>query len=718
MSVRKALLYTLITFLYFNAPAQQRDAIPVSLVPIPQSVVIDKGKLHILQDFCISVSEGADKRLFDYANRFLRRIDARTGLFFTQGIISESHPQRPAFPTLSINVVRKASLDIQENEAYTLSIKVDKIVLEAETDFGAMHGLETLSQLLANDETGYFFPIVEIKDSPRFKWRSLMIDVVDHFIPVHAIKRNIDGLAMVKMNILHLHLSDNQGWRVESKLFPKLHQTASDGQYYTQAQIKEIVQYANERGIRIVPEINLPSRISALLVAYPELAAVQHTQEIKRTAGNNHSMIDVASEKTYEFLEKLVPEIANLFQDKYFHIGGDDVSFQTLMTGNAHADFLKKNNIFSSKNLQVYFNNRINKALKKVNKQMIAWDDVYNENLDKSIILQAKNNRESINNSAIKGYSTILSNGYELDKMLPAQSYYLNDPLPQFEIHTDSDKKVLLTALQEKNILGGEVLLWTGLVSANSLDSRVWPRTAAIAERLWSAQTEIDIQDMYKRLDKINILLQEVGLLHFSNPETILQLLSGQHDVSPIKILLGVIEPYKNNYNNQEEQLYKTYSPLSLVTDAAIVDPYDARQFRNYLVSYARSRAMSDKLAIDEYLKLWRDNHNELIRITNAVPSLRILLKISENLSVLSSIGIDAIKRVENKISVQKSWFDANSLVISDIRKSQETNKSNPLSQNDARCELAILEDIQMLLDLTNADMAKKRVENSAPSKK
>jgi hexosaminidase len=680
-----------------------------ALMPWPQEINVSLGKHKLTQDFCIAVPEGADKRLFDYTNRFLRRIDGRTGIFFTQSIISENHPQRPAFPVMQINVSRKGALHLFENETYSLSVKVDKIILEAETDLGIMHGLETLSQLLSSDEYGYYFPLVEIKDAPRFPWRGLMIDVSSHFIAEDVLKRNIDALAMVKMNVLHLHLSDDQGWRIESKLFPKLHQLASDGQFYTQAQIKDIVQYASDRGIRIIPEINLPHRATALLIAYPEFSLGTPPLELKRTGVTHPTILNIASEKTYLFLEKLLPEIANLFQDNYFHLGGDFNDYQTLMIGNN--DFLKKNGLYTSNALQLYFTNRIGKALKKSAKKLIAWDEMKVDDLDKSTILQSKNDKTAIYTNAMEGYQTLLSYGYELDQMLPAQTHYTNDPLPPFEIHTDKDKRNSLTALQEKSILGAAVMMWSDVVNSASLDARLWPRTAAIAERLWSPASLNDIAGMYKRLDKVSILLEETNVTHLSNPRSIVQLLSNQVDIKPVEVLLGVMEPYKYHVRNQKGQMYKTYAPLSLLTDAAVVDAYDARIFGNYIHSFSHSRSAADKLEIDKYLKKWRDNHDDFIRISLTVPALKSLLKMSENVSNLAIVGLDALKHIETKITVQKSWYEANNVIISDIRKAQEANKLAAFSQNDARCELAIIEAIQQLLDMTNVDMAKKRME-------
>ncbi|HJS01218.1 MAG TPA: family 20 glycosylhydrolase, partial [Flavobacterium sp.] len=239
-----------------------------NLMPWPQKIEITSGAFLLNKDFKINCSANLDSRIFKGATRFLRRLDERTGLFFNQAFVTK--PNEFPEAELQINCLRSGKIGLKEDESYHLSVKSNKIVIDATTDLGALHALETLSQLFQNNGTQFYFPAVEIEDNPRFVWRGLMIDAARHFQPVDVIKRNLDGMAAMKMNVFHWHLADNQGWRIQIKKYPKLTELASDGDFYTQEEIKNIVKYADDRGIMVVPEIDVPGHASALLSVFPE----------------------------------------------------------------------------------------------------------------------------------------------------------------------------------------------------------------------------------------------------------------------------------------------------------------------------------------------------------------------------------------------------------------------------------------------------------------
>ena len=189
-----------------------------------------------------------------------------------------------------------------------------------------MRGLETFLQLVQITSDGFAVPAIAIQDKPRFPWRGLMIDVGRHFIPLEVLKRNLDGMAAVKMNVFHWHLSENQGFRVESKRFPKLQEMGSDGLYYTQDQVRDLIAYARDRGIRVVPEFDMPGHSTAWFVGYPELASAPGPYQIERKWGVFDPAMDPTQERTYKFLDEFIGEMAKLFPDQFFHIGGDEVN--------------------------------------------------------------------------------------------------------------------------------------------------------------------------------------------------------------------------------------------------------------------------------------------------------------------------------------------------------------------------------------------------------
>src|SRR5438876_2946867 len=213
-----------------------------------------------------------------------------------------------------------------EAESYDQEFRASGAKLTAATPLGALNGLQTFLQLVAATPKGFAAPGITIHDKPRFVWRGLMIDSSRHFVPLDVLKRNLDGMSAVKLNVLHWHLSDNQGFRVESKKFPKLHELGSDGLYYTQEEVRDVIAYARERGIRVVPEFDIPGHSTAWFVGYPELASGPGPYQIERRWGIFDPAIDPTQEKTYKFLDEFIGEMAKLFPDQYFHIGGDEVN--------------------------------------------------------------------------------------------------------------------------------------------------------------------------------------------------------------------------------------------------------------------------------------------------------------------------------------------------------------------------------------------------------
>jgi hexosaminidase len=686
----------------------------LNVMPVPYQIKLGTEKFRLSSDFSLSINDNPPARLFQGANRFLRRLDGRTGLFFKQGLISKEDPQKAANPNVFINSKKEGQLKLNEDESYQLKISSNKINLDASTDIGALRGLETLLQLLSIDDQGYYFPVIEINDQPRFAWRGLMIDAARHFMPLDVLKRNLDAMAAVKMNVFHFHLCDNQGWRVESKVFPKLHLLGSDGLYYTQNEIREIVQYAGDRGIRVMPEFDVPGHATAILVAYPELASAAGPYTIERNSGIFDPVLNPTIDQTYEFLDKLFTEMSALFPDDYFHIGGDENNGRNWKTNPEIQAFMKKNNLNSVLELQTYFNNRLIKTIQKLNKKMVGWEEIFQPGLDKNAIIHSWLGKPTLFKAAAAGYQAILSNGYYIDLLQPAKDHYLNDPLPDFLGRSEKEKQFKLSPEQEKLILGGEATMWSELVTPFTIDSRIWPRTAAIAERLWSPASVKDVKDMYRRLDHLSFRLEELGLTHVKNKEAILRNLANGNNVEPLEILTNVIEPYKIYNRNFEGTMYKSYSPFTLMADAATADAKDARIFGDLVEEYSLSKDPKVQGKILLYLKIWRSNHSDFVEISKKSPVLRNMDSLSLKLKLVSEIGMEALKK---GVSTE-DWYKTKVKVIADIKLDSEKKKNNATFE-DGRTELVILDSILKLLDLTNPELAKKRmIEEEAKKKK
>jgi hexosaminidase len=617
-------------------------------MPVPQELTLGKGSYTLTEDFEISLSGQPDDRLLQAATRFLRRLSGRTGLFLKKGYVTEKNFRKGG--SLHIHVNRPGAVKLHEDESYQLAVTGRGIRITAETDLGAMHALQTILQLIQPQNSGYALPQIEISDQPRFPWRGLMLDVARHFQPIGVIKRNLDGMAAVKMNVLHLHLTDDQGFRVESKTYPVLHQKGSDGQYFTQVQLQEIVNYAADRGIRVVPEFDVPGHASSWLTAMPELGSVEGkaTYDIERNAGIFDPTLDPTNENTYEVLAAVFKEMAEIFPDEYFHIGGDENEGRHWDANKRIQAFKKKHGFKNNHELQNYFNTRLLGFLKDYGKRMVGWDEIRQPGLPKSAVIQSWRGIDALVNSARSGYQTFLSNGYYIDLMHTARHHYKTDPLPD---------SINLTDEQRKLILGGEATMWGELVIPYTIDSRIWPRTAVIAERLWSPQHVSDMEDMYRRMEIVSLQLEELGLQHISSRNQILRKLSAGRDIGPLQTLSNISSPLQGYTRNPGGTMYQSYSPFTLWADAAIADSEISRSFDKAVRSYLEKRNPVDGAYIKKQLLVWYDNHQNLIDTINASPMLLEIEGLSAQLMEVSGLGLEAIGLLEKNETPDLSWL-------------------------------------------------------------
>jgi hexosaminidase len=620
-----------------------KEAAGLSLMPIPQKVAYLANDFKLDSAFTITIQGSVSERLCAYATRILRRLDGRTGLFFSQDFITSGNLPEKASLILRIN--RKGEVALGEDESYRLTVDPGNIILAAETDIGAMRGLETFLQLLQVEQGAYVIRGVEIEDAPRYPWRGLLIDVCRHFMPIEVIKRNLDGMAAVKLNVLHLHISEDQGFRVQCNTFPKLHELGSDGLYYTQMQIQEIIQYAGDRGIRVMPEFDIPGHATSWLVGYPELASLPGPYSVERKFGIFDPTFNPTIELTYEFFDLFFKEMSALFTDEYMHIGGDENSGNQWNANPEIQEFMKKNTIADNHALQSYFNNRILKILTSYGKKMVGWDEILHPGMPKNIVIQSWRGRESMVQAARDGYRTILSNGYYIDLIHPTDKHYLNDPLPEGIELTEEEKKL---------VLGGEATMWAEFVTPETIDSRIWPRTAAIAERFWSAGDIRDVQDMYRRLDEVHFRLEELGLQHERNYFMLLRRLTNNQDIESLKILVDVLEPVKQ-YKRPSQRAYTSYSPLTRVVDAARPDSRIAREFRNQAERYLAGE-IQFAASLEEKLKLWQENHQKLKEIIVKSPVLHEIESMSKDLSQAAEIGLTALRFLLNDNKASEDW--------------------------------------------------------------
>jgi len=627
----------------------------LNLMPMPASVQAGTGRLPITQSFSVAVTGFHDASLDLAVQRFRTQLSRQTGIPF--------YPKGGAAATFTVHADhgREAVQRLGEDESYELVVADSGAQLNAATTLGALRGLQTFLQLVQITPGGFAAPAVTIKDQPRFPWRGLMIDVSRHFIPIEELKRNLDGMAAVKMNVFHWHLSDDQGFRVESKKFPKLQEMGSDGLYYTQDEVRDLISYAHERGIRVVPEFDMPGHSRSWFLGYPELASGPGPYKLE--GGGIDPAMDPTRESTYKFLEKFVGEMAKLFPDAYFHIGGDEVDGKQWEANPKIQAFMQEHGMKNRQDLQAYFNQHLEKILEKNHKIMVGWDEILRPDLPKTIVVQSWRGQASLAAAAKQGYSGLLSYGYYLDLMWPAERHYEVDPM--------SGAAASLSAEEKSRILGGESCQWAEWVTPENVDSHIWPRNAVIAERLWSPQDVTDVQSMYARLHAVSLDLEWLGLKHRSARALMLERMAGTSDISPLRVLADVVEPVKD-YNrwNDEKGPIDFHAPLNRLIDAVYPESNVARRFSNLVKKFAES-GYKDREAesqIRSMLTLWRDNDAKLHPVLERSYLLQEDIPLSQNLTMLGAAGLQALEYLDGGQPEPDLWKTQQMAVVAQAK--------------------------------------------------
>jgi hexosaminidase len=640
-----------------SAAAEARQ---LNLMPMPAALQMQAGQLVIDPAFSVGISGHSDAQLQRTVERFLDDLRRQTGMPPLDMKITN-----PAQATLVVHCEHetKAVQELGEDESYSLEISAAGAKLEATTTLGIMRGLQTFLQLVQTTSDGFVAPAITIQDKPRFPWRGLMIDVGRHFIPLVVLKRNLDGMAAVKLNVFHWHLSDNQGFRVESKKFPKLTEMGSDGLYYTQDEVRDLIAYAHDRGIRIVPEFDMPGHSTAWFVGYPELASGLGPYQIERKWGVFDPAMDPTQERTYKFLDAFIGEMTKLFPDQYFHIGGDEVNGKQWDTNPQIQAFMRAHGLKTNQDLQAYFNTRVQKIVSKHGKTMVGWDEILRPDLPKDIVVQSWRGQDSLAAAARQGYRGILSYGYYLDLMWPASRHYAVDPM--------SDGAANLTAEEKQRILGGEACMWSEYVSPENIDSRIWPRTAAIAERLWSPQDVTDVNSMYQRLDYVSRWLDWLGLTHNSSYGPMLRRIAGSNDISTLRTFTDVVEPVKD-YTREEIATVEatSLSPLNRVVDAARPESDTARHFADLVDALIAGQAdPSAKQEVRTLLIRWRDNQTNLQALGTQSFLLTEIIPLAQDLSAVATTGLQALDYLDRGERASDDWATQQFAVLAEAQK-------------------------------------------------
>jgi hexosaminidase len=626
-------------------PQSQASGFVNTLMPQPSQLSAQPGRLTLTPSFAATADHYRDARLDAAIAHSLDRLKTQTGI-----PIPASPPAAGTSGALVISVDGPGEpvQSVDEDESYSLDVSPSAARLHSATVVGAMHGLETLQQLVQSDANGYFVPAVSIRDTPRFRWRGLMIDCGRHFMPVDVIRRSLDGMAAVKLNVFHWHLSEDQGFRIESRSFPKLAGLGSDGLFYTQEQAREIVAYARDRGIRVVPEFDMPGHTSAWFVGYPDLASGPGPFHIEREFGVFDPVMDPTRESTYKFLDTFIAEMAAIFPDHFMHIGGDENNGVEWKANPRIQAFMREHSLQDTAALQNYFNQRLLKLLEKHGKHMIGWDEILTPDLPRDVVVQSWRGADSLATGARNGYNSILSAGYYLNLMSSAAAHYVVDPLPQASG---------LSPEQQARILGGEACMWTEQTTPQDIDSRIWPRAAAIAERLWSPREVDNVDDMYRRLAAESLQLEALGLTHISQPAASLRQLGRTQQIDPLPIMASVLEPvtfHERAHMQHPNQL----TPLNLVVDALPPDPPSRHNFELLVRAYLQDPAsrLQEQTELTTHFKAWIAAEPGILRLMAASPTLAQAESRAHQLTLLGTTGLEAVSYLSSGLPAAAGW--------------------------------------------------------------
>jgi len=523
--MKRLLLATALCLSMLSAHAADAN---YNVVPLPKSVVMAKGLPFNLTNATTIVYEGTNPEMKRNARFLSEYIQQASGI---KTAVLDKRDKKAAAIVLTIDP------KVAGAEAYRLSVNNKQVTIAASTPAGVFYGIQTLRKSLPVQTTGeaITLPAVTVADAPRFGYRGMMLDCARHFFPLSFVKKFIDILAMHNMNVFHWHLTEDQGWRLEIKSHPELtakssmrsgtvigHNATVDdsiphGGFYTQQEAREIVEYARQRHITVIPEIDMPGHMLAALAAYPELGCTGGPYEVGHRWGVYKDVLCLGKESTYKFVQDIIDEVVDIFPAKYFHIGGDESP--TVMWEKCPKCLQKaKDENTDIKHLQQYFTNRVEKYLNGKGKSIIGWDEILEGKINQSATIMSWRGVEPGLKAAKQGHDVIMTPSshvyfdhyqakdtkHEPDAIggfSPVEKVYSYEPLPD-----------TLSAEAKNRIKGVQANLWTEYIPfTTQAEYMVLPRMAALAEVQWTPVAKKNFDDFSKRALRLSDLYDRYG---------------------------------------------------------------------------------------------------------------------------------------------------------------------------------------------------------------
>ncbi len=531
----------------------------INVIPVPMRMDKGQGSFEVSQQTPILIAKN-DSDAARVA-RYFKDMLATKGL---QLDISEE--ETGDLPRGAVLFTRRGAPDSLGHEGYKLTVNGSNIVITAASGAGLFYGVQTLRQLMPPgfDREGSKFsklkiPAVTVLDQPRFRWRGMNFDCCRHFMTKDFVKRYIDLLAYHKMNIFHWHLTEDQGWRIEIKKYPKLTQIGAwrneaDGSvyggFYSQEDIKEVVAYAAERFVNVVPEIEMPGHSTAALAAYPQLSCTGGPFEVATTWGVFKDIYCAGNDSTFTFMQHVLDEVIELFPFQYIHIGGDEAPKERWQKCPKCQKRIKAEKLKNEEELQRYFISRIARYLETKGRRIIGWDEILEGGIPDLATVQSWRGFEGAQTAALAGVDAIVS---------PTSHCYFDYPVESVDLEKVYSFEPIPSGLsteQTRHIIGGECNMWSEHAPQEVVDAKMFPRTLAMAEVLWSPASGRDYKEFYARVQRHYARLNDLGVMYGPEQGTIkflstmapdfksmeVQILKGQTNLS-VRYTLDGSEP-------------------------------------------------------------------------------------------------------------------------------------------------------------------------------
>ena len=534
--MKRLTIVLFLIFIFLNVFSQSNKS-PVSLIPIPASIQRGQGNFILKKNTTIVLtSTQADvARVADFLSK---KLSGATGFSVP---VKSGGASSNAPGIIKLAIINNAA---QGKEGYSLNITPIAVSISANKPAGLFYGMQTLLQLFPKEiesktvvsNMTWKLPAISIIDSPRFRWRGLLFDVSRHFFTKQQVKDFIDNMTQYKYNLLHLHLTDDQGWRIEIKSLPNLTKVGawrpkregawgntkapdpsepkSYGGFYTHEDIKEIVQYAADKFVTILPEIDVPGHSLAAIASYPELSCTPGNYQVNASEefqlwgpGGNTALVDnnlcPAKENVFDFLDKVFTEVAQLFPFEYIHMGGDETAKNFWEKSAAIKSLMQKEGLKSMAEVQSYFVKRVEKIIQSKGKKLMGWDEILEGGLAPSATVMSWRGMKGGIEAARMGHQVVMAPmDYTYVDLMQGDPYVEPPEFDLLRLNKSYQFEPIPPGVDPKLILGGEACLWTEhTTNMRAAQYLLWPRSFAVAESIWSPKEKKNWPDFVKRVE-------------------------------------------------------------------------------------------------------------------------------------------------------------------------------------------------------------------------